>query len=70
MTNSLQHETHKRDGVCGACADLVLLMSVNPGFGGQKFIDYQVNLVCTERMLAWLPTGHLYTRLHSVGVSC
>ena len=28
------------------CADLVLIMSVNPGFGGQKFIDYQVG---------WLP---------------
>jgi len=32
--------------------DLVLLMSVNPGFGGQKFIDSTAGKVTTLRSLA------------------
>lgn len=30
-------------------ADIVMLMSVNPGFGGQKFIDRTVDKVCQLR---------------------
>ena len=30
---------------CLSAADLVLIMSVNPGFGGQKFIEYQVDKI-------------------------
>ena len=30
---------------CIAATDLVLIMSVNPGFGGQKFIAYQVDKI-------------------------
>jgi ribulose-phosphate 3-epimerase len=31
--------------------DLVLIMSVNPGFGGQKFIDSSVDKVATLKKL-------------------
>ncbi len=31
--------------------DLVLLMSVNPGFGGQKFIPYVLNKIATVRRM-------------------
>ena len=34
-----------------ASADMVLLMSVNPGFGGQKFIENTLNKVCRLRRL-------------------
>lgn len=32
--------------------DMVLIMSVNPGFGGQKFIDYSTNKVKEVKQLA------------------
>ena len=32
-------------------ADLVLIMSVNPGFGGQKFIEYQVDKIRKLRQM-------------------
>ena len=38
-----------RDIICDI--DLVLLMSVNPGFGGQKFIVQTLNKVCELRQL-------------------
>ncbi len=31
--------------------DLVLIMSVNPGYGGQKFIDYSVDKISRARLL-------------------
>ena len=31
--------------------DLVLIMSVNPGYGGQKFIDYSVDKIERTRFL-------------------
>lgn len=31
--------------------DLVCLMSVNPGYGGQKFIEYSVNKIARTRLL-------------------
>ncbi|MDH3637323.1 MAG: ribulose-phosphate 3-epimerase [Gammaproteobacteria bacterium] len=37
----LSHVMHK--------VDMILLMSVNPGFGGQKFIDYVLDKVATAR---------------------
>lgn len=36
--------------------DLILIMSVNPGFGGQKFLDYTVDKVkCTKQMIGNRP---------------
>jgi ribulose-phosphate 3-epimerase len=34
-----------------AAMDLLLIMSVNPGFGGQKFIDYSVDKITRARAL-------------------
>jgi len=32
-------------------ADMLLIMSVNPGFGGQKFIEYSVDKIRQARQL-------------------
>jgi len=45
-----------RDIICDV--DLVLLMSVNPGFGGQKFIVQTLNKVRELRQLITLSGAH------------
>ena len=38
--------------------DMVLLMSVNPGFGGQKFIEHTIDKVCALRELIECTGSH------------
>lgn len=45
--------------------DQILIMSVNPGFGGQKFIDSTLDKVCTVRKL--IDEHHLDIRLEIDG---
>ena len=40
--------------------DLVLIMSVNPGFGGQKFIEFAVDKVAEVKALAEKHNPSLY----------
>jgi ribulose-phosphate 3-epimerase len=43
--------------------DLVLIMSVNPGFGGQKFIESQIGKIkalkqmCNEKVMGQIPVS-------------
>lgn len=34
-----------------AITDLILIMSVNPGFGGQKFITYQIEKIAKLKQM-------------------
>ncbi len=45
-STSLHHLDYALDGI-----DMVLLMSVNPGFGGQRFIPYVIDKIRTVREL-------------------
>ena len=49
-----------------AVVDLVLIMSVNPGFGGQSFIESQVKKIkdlrrmCEEKVGGWSSSHHMW----------
>jgi hypothetical protein len=50
----------------GAVVDLVLIMSVNPGFGGQSFIESQVDKIkelrkMCEAKVRFSPPLYLFT---------
>ena len=55
--------------------DLLLIMSVNPGFGGQKFIDSSLDKLRMARQIideldiALIYVGQLEERLHPDGVA-
>lgn len=58
-----------------AGVDLVLIMSVNPGFGGQSFIESQIKKIrdlrqICEKMVSVCCHHHLVTRFMAIEPAC